>query len=173
MPESGISGLSRNTTHRLSVIIHLLGPLKGKTPWWGRISGLHYTHTAFEVNGKLWDQTIDDVCRCYNADEWCREKMWTIPRECAAFRVTAWVNGAHVAHEVESLEGRHGQKVRTMLRYFHLWPTITWNCVSSVVVVLRSMGLEISAETPDELYRFLQLSAASIPGMGTSVKQIA
>lgn len=176
MPKSGISGLSRNTTQRLSIIVHLLGPLKGKTPWWGRISGLHYTHTAFEVDGKLWDQPITDVCLCYEADDWCRRKMWTVPRDYTAFRVTAWVNGPHVTQEVESLEGRHGQRVRTMLRYLHLWPTKTWNCVSSVVVVLRAMGFETSAETPDELFRFLQLSVsipASFPRMGTSVEQIA
>lgn len=163
-------------THRLSLIVHLLGPLKGKTPWWSRASGLHYTHTAFEVDGKLWDQPIDDLCYCYNADEWCREKLWTVPREYAAFRITTWVDGPHVTKAVERLEGRHGQKVRTLMRYLHLWPMKAWNCVSSVVIMLDAMGFETSAETPDELHRFLQLSVsipASISRMGPSIEQIA
>ena len=173
---AGRSGLPRNTTLRLSLIIHLLGPLKGKTPWWSRVSSLQYTHTAFELEGRMWDQAIDSVCLVYNADEWCREKVWTVPRRYAAFRVTTWVDWPHVVKAVESLEGRHGQRVRTLLRYLKLWPVPSWNCVSSVVIVLEAMGFETTSETPDELHRFLQLSVeipTTVSGMGPSVEQIA
>ncbi len=172
----GLSGLPRNTNTRLTLIVHLLGPLKGKTPVWVRASRLRYTHTAFEVDNKLWDQPYKGRCRCLNADEWCAAKLWVVPRDYAAFQITAWVDWPVVTNAVESLEDRRGRPLLIALRWLHLWPLPVWNCVSSVTTMLNAMGLSTRAETPDELFNYLQLCttiAPSVSRLAPSVEQIA
>lgn len=173
---SGLSGLSRNTNTRLTLTVHLLGPLGGKTPCWVRAARLHYSHAAFEVDNKLWDQPCRGRCCVRNADDWLSRKVWVVPRKYAAFRVTAWVDWPIMTQAVESLEGKRGIPLLIALRWLHLWPLPVWNCVSSVRTMLNAMGLPTRAETPDALFNYLRLCtdiAPAIPRLAPSVEQIA
>ncbi len=155
----GISGLSRNTPSTVTLTVYFLGPIAGKTPLWIRLARLRYSHIAFAIGGKLWDQPFNDYCHVYDEAEWLVEKRKTGNRSYAAFTVRGELDWSVAEDAVNGLAGVRSIPPLIALRWLHLWPRPVRNCVTPVRTLLNIMGHFTDEETCDGIYKSLRFAA--------------
>lgn len=146
------SGPSQKPCKRpLTLEVIALEPHGDKTPWWARRAGLTYSHIVARLGEYIWDQPIKGEGQAYHAQEWldsaCAHErgFLTVTLELEDHDPAAWLASCRM------IEGRKGQKIRTMLRHLRLWPTRPWNCTSPVRFLLLGAGCPVNGETPDAI----------------------
>lgn len=155
----GISGLSRNMPSTVTLKVYFLGPTAGKTPLWIRMARLRFSHIAFALGNKLWDQPFNDYCHVYDEADWLAKKRLFDDREHAVFTVTGKLDWWTAYDTLRELEGVRSIPFLIALRWLGLWPAPVRNCVTPVRMMLNNMGLDMKEETPDGIYKDLRQAA--------------
>ena len=180
----GISGLSRNMPSTVTLKVYFLGPIAGKTPLWIRMARLRFSHIAFALGNKLWDQPFNDYCHVYDEADWLAKKRLADDREHAVFTVTGRMDWWSVNDTLRELEGVRSIPFLIALRWLVLWPAPVRNCVTPVRMMLNNMGLDMrrsyaleKEETPDGIYKALRQAAQgfghALYRLDTCVTQVA
>ncbi len=139
------------------VEVLFIKPSRAKTPWWVRRAKLKYSHVVLSMGGVTWDQPWDGTAEAYDTDEWIRDHD-VIKRGFTRVDVTyadhdpwLWIAAC------KRCEGRRCQRLRSALRWLHLWPRPAWNCTSPVRVLLKALDHDepLTGETPDAILREL------------------
>lgn len=118
-----------------------------RTPKWCRRFG--FSHVVICFGDIVWDQPIKGEGKLYQKSYYLERKLKN--RVFTAFSVPGEINPAEMLATLRRLEGRKGQRLRSILRYLHLWPVPAWNCTSPVREILNTMGWPVTKETPDGL----------------------
>lgn len=147
-------GVQGRGTLSFTVGILALSPCPGRTPWWARRFKYSHIVTVGQA-GYLWSQPIRGVGKTWTVEEYIKQagedrSYVAVGLEFSHGDLPAWVAAC------KAVDNRRGQRVRTVLRYLHLWPRLAWNCTSPVRILLASQGVYLKGETPDALIRELR-----------------
>lgn len=136
-------------TLTLSVVFY--GPCS-KTPWWWRLCRPRWSHVSLRIEDRVWDQPFVGVGATYRYDDFCADK-YEAGRRIAYVVLTVGddTDLRSMFSAFRQIEHRRSQPILSVLRFLKLWPRPVWNCTSPVRLVLHSLGIPVTGETPDVL----------------------
>lgn len=147
------SGAGQNQPRPVVVTVLALRPDRERTSWWVRRAKLDHSHVVISIGDVIWDQPWRGKAEAYSADEWIADKaviergFTRVDLDYPDHDPWAYLNAC------KRIEGRHSQRLRTVLRYLKLWPRPAWNCTSPIRELLNALDPEnpVNGETPDAL----------------------
>lgn len=127
-------------------------PQPTHTPRYHRLSRQRLSHVVIKIGDRVWDQPINAEGACYDVGDWLTASN-AVDRIALVMHIGSdGVKKDQALAAFAQISGRRGQPIRTVLRYFKLWPVQPWNCTSPVRLVLSAYGVDITAETPDAIF---------------------
>jgi hypothetical protein len=121
-----------------------------------------WSHITMSIGGMMWDQPFRGIGKCYDAKAFLEAAMIG-GREIKQIVCSIGNHDPKLLYDVfRQIEERRGQPVRSFLRAMGLWQWPAWNCTSPVRLVLNSLGVNVTGETPDAIQH--ELAAVARPG---------